>query len=386
MNKLTSLFIKLLQKNKFLARMAEDMYSRLPYFFMNGKALNPLSVVLLLTYRCNLRCKMCFYYNESEKSNTQNLIHRRKAEELSFEQIKGLIDDAASMNAKVLTLHGGEPLIYDDIFEVSKYAASKGLLVNFITNGVLLNEQMIDKIIEAGINSITISLDGPEHIHDGIRGMNGAFKKVMEGIAIIKKKEDSGAKVPKLSISTYASAMNQDFLYELFEKVRETRITDWNIGLVTYNSEKISSETKKMLGLLNEHGQGDLSSLTDDIIKLNTEKLLEIRDHIKKENVSAGLQITFPSKDAIIKYSDPLYNEVDYCLYPWARVIVSPYGEVFPCVPLSMVDANMGNIKEMPLSRIWNGEKYRQFRKKLKKEGLLPICSKCCTVNNVKKL
>jgi radical SAM protein with 4Fe4S-binding SPASM domain len=386
MNKFSSNIIKLLQKNKIIARFTEDMYSRIPYNLMNGRALNPLSVVLLLTYRCNLRCKMCFYYNEAEKSNTQSLIHKRKNEELTLEQIKKMIDDIAKMNVKVLTLHGGEPLIYPDVFVISKYAAEKGLLVNFITNGILLNDKIIDEIIDARINSITISLDGPDYIHDDVRGLKGAFEKIMCGIAIMKKRELEGKIIPKLSISTYVSAMNQAALMELFEKVKETGITDWNIGLVTYNSEKLSAQTKEILGINTDKGQGDLSSLSDEIIGLNADKMLEIRERLKKENVNAGLQITFPSKAAINKYSDPAFNEVNYCLYPWARIVVSPYGEVFPCIPLSMVNADMGNIKEKSIKDIWNGDRYVQFRKKLKKAGLLPICSKCCTVNNIKAL
>ncbi|MCE5300965.1 MAG: radical SAM protein [Spirochaetia bacterium] len=378
--------IRLLQKNKLLARFVEDMYSRVPYYMMNGKALPPLSVVLLLTYRCNLRCKMCFYYNEAEKSNTQSLIHSRNSEELTREQINSLIDQAVTMKARVLTLHGGEPLIYEDVFDIAKYAVSKGLLVNFITNGVLLTQPVVDRIIDAGINSITISLDGPERIHDDVRGMKGAFAKIFDGISLFRQKEKEGKKMPKLSISTYVSAMNQDAFLELFEKVRETGITDWNIGLVTYNSEKSSVETRKILGGSVNGGHGNLSSLPEEIIALDKDKMIEAMLELRKRNSSAGLQITFPSRKAIERYSDPLFNEVDYCLYPWARIVISPYGEVFPCIPVSMVNYDMGNVKQDSLKDIWNGKKYVEFRRKLKKYKLLPICSKCCTINNIKLL
>ncbi len=386
MNKLAISAIKLLQKNAFVARFMEDMYSRIPYVFMNGKALAPLSAVLLLTYRCNLRCKMCFYYNETEKNATQNLISARKNEELTYGQICAFIDDAAGMGVRVLTLHGGEPLVYGDVFKISAYAASKGMLVNFITNGVLLDEKVIDKIIDARINSITISLDGPESAHDDIRGMKGAFKKIVQGIKIFKEKQKQGLPVPRLSVSTYISAMNQSGIMGLFETIRENGIANWGVGLVTYNSEKISAETKKILGISGAHGQGDLSGLPDEIIKLDKKALIEVRDKLKKENSRAGLQIIFPSAASIENYQDPYFNEVNYCLEPWARVVISPYGEVFPCIPLSMVNADMGNIKDEPLSRIWNGKKYVQFRKKIKKSGLLPICSKCCTINGFKSL
>jgi len=329
---------------------------------------------------------MCFYYNEAEKSNTESLIHSRKSEELTLEQIKKLIDDMAAMKVKVLTLHGGEPLIHPDVFEISKYAASKGLLVNFITNGILLNEKVVDRIIEARINSVTISLDGPDYIHDSIRGLKGAFKSIFEGIDILMRKKNGGRAIPKLSISTYISAMNQDTIIELFDRIKVTGITDWSIGLVTYNSDRLGSETREILGIGGEHGQGDLSGLTEEITGLDAEKMIKLRNELKKANSKAGLQITFPSSKAIKNYSRPEFNEINYCLYPWARVVVSPYGEVFPCIPISMVNADMGNIKASPLREIWNGKKYRAFRKKLKERKLLPICSKCCTINNIRPL
>jgi radical SAM protein with 4Fe4S-binding SPASM domain len=386
MNKNGSIAIKLLQKNKLLARAAEDMYSRIPYFFMNGRAMPPLSAVLLLTYRCNLRCRMCFYYNEAEKDNTNSLIKRRAHEELSLQQIKKLIDDLAKSGVKVLTLHGGEPLVHPEIYEISKYAASMGLMVNFITNGVLLNEKNIDSIIDAKINGLTISIDGPEKIHDEVRGMEGTFKKIEQGLNIIREKEKAGKKVPQIGVSTYISAINQDGVLHLFDELLRLGIDNWGVGLVTYNSEKLSAATKKILGIEDGAGQGNLDSLPGEITGLDTEKMLAIRQKLKKLNSKHEIQVLFPSEKAIKKYSDPFFNEMDYCLYPWARVVISPYGEVFPCVSLSMINADMGNIKNESIMAIWNGKKFTEFRKKLKKHGLFPICSKCCVINNVKSL
>lgn len=386
MNKLSANFIKILQKNKFLSRMAEDLYSYIPYLFMGGRALNPLNILLLLTYRCNLRCNMCYYYNEAEESNTHKMLHDRKSEELTYAQIEKMVDDIAEMGVKVLTLHGGEPLVYGDLFKISKYARSKGLLVNFFTNGILLNEENIDKLIDAGINAITISIDGPPAIHDKIRGLNGAFVKVLDGIAVFKRKEKEGKVIPKLAISTAVTALNQDSVMELFEMIKTTGIIEWGIGLVTYNEKKLSVATEKILGLSDQNRQGDISNLPDELINLDPDRMLELRDKLRKANIKANLKITFPSINSIINYSDPAYSEEDYCLFPWARAVISPYGEVYPCIPLSLMDANMGNIKDESMKKIWNGKKFVEFRKSLKKNRLFPICPKCCSVNNNKLL
>jgi len=382
MNKL----IKFIQKNRFIARIVEDAYGIISYNLPGGRALNPVSAVLLLTYRCNLRCKMCLYYNESEQKNTEGMIAKRREEELSMDDIMRFIDGAAGMKIRVLTLHGGEPLVYPGLFEISEYAREKGILVNFITNGMLLNEANIEKIIRARINSLTISIDGPEDIHDSVRGVKGAYRKAMDGIAIIKKKEKEGKVVPHTGISTYVSAMNQDYLMELFEELAKAGIANWGVGLVTYGSEKLSAATRKILSLDSGEGQGNLDLLAEDITGLDREKMLALRAALKAANKGRGMEIIFPSERAVKEYSNPFYNEANMCFHPWTRVVVSPYGEVFPCIILSMVSAVMGNIKKEPLAKIWNGEQYRKLRKQMKKKGLLPICSKCCVINNIKVL
>jgi len=125
---------------------------------------------------------MCFYYNEVEKDKTCKLIEDRAGEELTLNQIKDLIDQCSKMKVKVFTIHGGEPLLYPNIFVISKYAKDKGMLVNFVTNGTLINEAMAKKIIDAGINHITFSLDGSYQIHDVIRSVSGTFVRLIAGI------------------------------------------------------------------------------------------------------------------------------------------------------------------------------------------------------------
>lgn len=353
---------------------------------MGGRALNPLSIVLLVTYRCNLRCKMCFYYNESEIKKTGDMITRRKDEELSFERIKELIDEMEKMKIRVMTLHGGEPLIYPGIFDIASYARDRGIAVNFVTNGTMISQNIAERIVKAKISGITFSIDGPEDIHDEVRSMKGVFAKVISGIGFLKELEKAGKKIPNIQVSTYISAINQEKIEELYEILKEMKIKNWGVGLITYNSEKMEAATRKILHINTDEGQGGLENLTDEVKNIKEEVLLEQREKIKKANKHYRMDIIFPTEKAVKKYYDSYYNEKDFCLYPWARTVISPYGEVFPCVNLSMVNYSLGNIKEKSLKEIWNSAEYIEFRKKLKKNKLLPICSKCCVINNVKKL
>ena len=387
MNKLTNLIQKL-SKNQLFANKLEDIYNWLPYHFGNGKAFHPLSVTLLVSYRCNLRCKMCFYYNESERDKTCKLIEDRTKEELTLPQIKDLIDQCAKMKVKVFTIHGGEPLLYPNIFKISKYAKDKGMLVNFVTNGTLLNETMAKKIIDAEINHIAFSLDGPKAIHNEVRSMPGTFDRLMKGIKILKDMESNGAKIPVLSISTYISAINQKRLAQTLRVIQKTGIKDWGAGVITHNTNNLVSKTKKILNIKNDNHIGSLEELKDEVKNINLDILNRQREacRIINSHDGYGLNIIFPSKEAINNYYNSDWNEVSKCTCRWSRTVISPYGEVFPCVNMSMVNCVVGDIKKQSFKNIWNGEKYINFRRTLKKYGVLPICSKCCHINNKRKL
>lgn len=377
-----------LSKNQLFANKLEALYNYLPYHLEKGKAFNPLSVTLLVSYRCNLRCKMCFYYNEIEKDKTCKLIEERSTEELTLTQIKDLIDQCADMKVKVFTIHGGEPLLYPNIFEISKYAKDKGMLVNFVTNGTLINEAIALRIVESGINHITFSLDGPEKIHDEIRSIPGTFTRLISGIKILKDMKTNGAKIPALSVSTYISAINQKKLAQTLRVVNKTGIKDWGVGVITHNTDKLTSETKKILNIKGSMAIGNLEELNDEVKNINLDILNNQREACKviNEGDDYNLNIIFPSKDAINNYYDPDWNEVSNCTCRWSRTVISPYGEVFPCVNLSMAGCIVGDIKEQQLKEIWNGEKYIDFRKKLKENGVFPICSKCCHINNKRSI
>ena len=61
-----------------LTEFVKRIYASLPYYFSYGAAFPPLSAVLLLSYRCNCRCRMCFYYNKLEKERTLELVQKRQ--------------------------------------------------------------------------------------------------------------------------------------------------------------------------------------------------------------------------------------------------------------------------------------------------------------------
>ena len=129
-------------------------------------------VVWNSTRRCNLKCIHCYI----DAKRTQD------AGELTTAQARVLIDDLAQFGAPVFLFSGGEPFIREDLFELGKYAKSKGLRTVISTNGTLITNAMAKKVKDAGFSYVGISLDGLEATNDKFREQKGAFKRTLEGI------------------------------------------------------------------------------------------------------------------------------------------------------------------------------------------------------------
>lgn len=129
------------------------------------------------TARCNLKCLHCYSSSGASKS----------ASELSTAQAKELISQLADYRCPVVLFSGGEPLLREDIFELIAYSGKVGLKAVLSTNGTLIDRTRADKLAEAGISYVGISIDGPEPFHDNFRASRGSFQATMQGFANCRK-------------------------------------------------------------------------------------------------------------------------------------------------------------------------------------------------------
>jgi len=129
-------------------------------------------VVWNTTKSCNLRCVHCYFDAKANKDK----------DELTTQQARAMISDLAAFGAPVLLFSGGEPFMRNDLFELGKYALSKGLRTVISTNGTLITKDVARKIKDAGFSYVGISLDGMERVNDKFRKEKGAFQKTLQGI------------------------------------------------------------------------------------------------------------------------------------------------------------------------------------------------------------
>lgn len=131
-----------------------------------------------VTRSCNLACMHC----------RASSLCGPYTGELTTKRGKELLDDIAAFSNPVVILTGGEPLLRPDIFELAAYGDGKGLRMVLATNATLVTGRIVEKMLDAGIKRVSVSIDGPDAAgHDAFRGVAGAFDGAMTGIQAIRK-------------------------------------------------------------------------------------------------------------------------------------------------------------------------------------------------------
>ncbi len=134
----------------------------------------PFQVSLEVTQRCNLSCKHCYMDVPVEQ-------------ELSFNELKGILDQLAESGTMYLLLTGGECLVRRDFFDIAFYARERGFMVMLLTNGTLITPSIARELKRLDPVLIGMSLHGATAgTHDGITRRQGSFAAMMQAIELLK--------------------------------------------------------------------------------------------------------------------------------------------------------------------------------------------------------
>lgn len=131
-----------------------------------------------LTERCNLRCSHCYQGGEEQT-------------ELSFDEIRDVLTEIREMLrqwsetydisfSSSYNITGGEPFLRSDFFRILEEIASQQIDIYLLTNGTLIDQDAAKRLSALGVRGVQVSIDGPQDIHDRIRG-RGSFAMAMDG-------------------------------------------------------------------------------------------------------------------------------------------------------------------------------------------------------------
>ncbi|QGF23772.1 radical SAM/SPASM domain-containing protein [Raineyella fluvialis] len=325
-----------------LIRTAEKLVLRRLLYLDHEPALQPVvhpdaplgTVYWITTQKCNLRCTYC--YQDAA---------RPRAEELSTDEGKAVIDQAHAAGAQTFVFTGGEPFSRRDLLELAAYSKSKGLRTNVITNGAFINVHNIDRVASI-FDLVTVSLDHliPEH-HDRIRG-HRSWEKAIRAIDLLL---EAGVSV---DINSVLSRHGIEDLAALVGLRRAKRI----------GMHKIVPQFPM--------GRGGTSRGDE----LSANQLLGLSDQMAQ--VSGASRPGTPGATEEESTPSGKGDVRDHCGAGLSEVSVDPEGWVYPCKLLQYPELRAGNIRDTSIATLYATDPILQ-KAQASTSDVLPTCRTC---------
>jgi radical SAM protein with 4Fe4S-binding SPASM domain len=176
----------------------------------------PIQLTFFLTRRCNARCPFCFYVSHGDQKNQDN-------DELSVAEIQKISENLGTL--LWLAFSGGEIFLRLDLVEITRifYENNRPAIILLPTNG-LLTETIYERV-EAILNDcpkstvvVKLSLDGPENVHDKMRGVKGGYQKTLKTCKTLGGLLDRYTNF-ELGINTVFCQANQDYVEDTIDLV-----------------------------------------------------------------------------------------------------------------------------------------------------------------------
>lgn len=349
------------------------------YHFLKGRSCGPETISLFLTYKCNLKCAMCGQWgvNGAFRGFAGEIVRQQ----LTLEEIREMIADVRRYNPNI-TLFGGEPMLYPDWLKVVEIVKKAGLRCNIVTNGTHIRD-WAPQIVESGLDEIIFSLDGPEEIHDKIRGVPGTYQKAMEGfrqLAELKKTHHTDK--PMVNINCTLTDMN----YRLIDEIIAIAENIGTCGLTLHHLLFLDrpTVTEFIPSFQAKFGQAPtdwLGFIVDQLPGIDPEYLVAKRNELKNRQYRTDVTFYPNLEDDEIRqwYTQFPFKATSYknrCQSLWATAYVFPDGAIRPYHTMNFTP---GSIREEKFSKIWNNSTYTNYRRYIKKHKCFSVCAKGCT-------
>jgi len=280
-------------------------------------------IQLHLTERCNLSCRHCYQTGEL-------------SDEMSLPEIKALIDEVSDMlkdwsEAYHITFSpsfnvtGGEPFLMRDIFPVLEKLTKKGFDTYLLSNGILISREKAETLAELGVKGVQISIEGPEDIHDSVRG-EGSMSSSIRGVQNLL---DAGIEV---TLNTTLSEINATHFMDVIGLA-----SSLGVQRVGFSRLVPSGRGERLLDSMLKNAA--LEGLYTEIFSLSTPGL----------QIVTGDPVASQMKMPAIDESDEKVPSGG-CAAGVSGLTILPDGTVTPCRRMPIP---IGNVRRDSLREVW---------------------------------
>lgn len=292
------------------------------------------------TLVCNFSCKHCG--SDAKKSKKDEL----KTPEI-IKAIQQISQDFITKNI-MIEVTGGEPLLRKDLFKVMKYASKLGFSWGMVTNGYLLDENVIKKMKRSGLKTISVSIDGTEKTHEQLRMVKGSYDRAIGAIKLLVKANFLDC----VQITTCVYPANLGELDRLYQTFSDLKVDSWRL----INIDPIGRALNNKRLFL---GQSQFNKLLSFIID--------------KRGIRPDMEVTYGCTGFLgLDYENEVRNHFFYCQAGINIGSILSNGDIFVCPNVDRrQELIQGNVRNDKFSEIWNN-RFIFFRNKYRTS-----CQKC---------
>lgn len=283
----------------------------------------PFSLAAEITYDCPLHCPYC--------SNPLAMSAYR--DELSTDEWRGVLDQAAELGVLQFHLSGGEPLRRRDAVAIVAHASSVGMYTNLITSALSFSRPRAEKLREAGLDHVQISIQADEAgLSDRIAG-TPSFERKLAGTRLVKELGWP------LTLNVVLHRQNIDRTAEILSLAEELGADRIELANTQYYGWALANRA----ALLPTRAQ--LEAAETDV-------------RAARERLGEKMEIIYVLPDYYSEYPKP-------CMDGWGHraLTVTPNGDVLPCLAAHELPLPRASVREHPLEWIWESSPtFQAFR------------------------
>lgn len=329
------------------------------YRTLQSHVISALPVVILMPHSaCNCRCVMCDIWKDN-----------KNLKQLNEEDVSELLVSLKKFGTQQVVMSGGEALLNANFFRLCEILKKENIKISLLTTGLSIKNNA-DQLLK-WVDDLIVSLDGDELLHDAIRNIPNAFKKLKEGVEHIKALSPAY----RITARTVIHQINFRQWQAIIDAAGQMGIDQVSflpadVSSHAFNRQQSWSEPKQNEILISERQLPELQAVVTALLEANAYKF------------SSGFMAESPKKiQEIYQYYAAFYglNEFPFkkCNAPWVSTVVEADGSVRPC----FFHEAIGNIRDTSLDQLLNSPEAISFRKSLNTHTN-STCAKCvCTLN-----
>jgi len=343
----------------------DEKIERLFKWSRGEKAL-PYRLDIMMYDGCNQSCKFCFRH--FEKAGGEGRI--KESEYLR------VIDESVKLKIKEICINGyGEPFFdKQKTLNMMEKIKDYNILGEIFTNGTLLNESDIKRIVEIEWDTMLFSIHGPDAAtHDYLVSLPGAFDRAINNIKFINKwKKKLRKDKPYIIMTCVLTNKNYDKIKKLFLLSKKL-----NVKLII-NSLNVFDEKLNNL-LINKSQLIELKKDTKEIEKY-VDVDYAINNSFSSKKPLSGIKLInkmISNEKSKINFLNSL------CFAPWYKMVLNDFGNIVPCYSAKDEGENINN---KSLREIWFGEYFEKLRNDILNRNPRKYCNICPDINLTKHI